>query len=102
MKSSLLKGQFLGEVAQLGRSNGTKTQAVFKSGTKQLKKSSPSKPAQKASKALTQFANKTKPKGANKKLPIAPAARNRRTKGSNYQGLSLFAPRICMSLSTSV
>ena len=94
MQSSLLKGKrFLGETAQLGRGNGTKTQALFgKGGTKQLKKSAPSKPAKQASKAVTQLANKAKPKG-NKKLPVAPGGGSRRTKGSNYQGTACLEPK---------
>ena len=88
MQSSLLKGKrFVGDVSQLGRSNGTKTQALFKSGTKQLKKASPSKPAQKASGALNKFAQKNKPKGTNKKLPIAPAGGRRAKGGGKYQGI---------------
>ena len=86
MQSSLLKGKrFMGDVAQLGRGNGTTTQALFKGGTKQLKKASPSKPAKQASKAITQTANKFKPKGANKKLPVAPAG-GRRGRGGKFQG----------------
>ena len=96
MQSSLLKGKrFLGETAQFGRGNGTKTQALFgKGGTKQLKKSSPSKPAKQASKSVTQLANKIKPKGANKKLPVAPAGGNRRTRGSNFQGKACIPVKI--------
>ena len=87
MQAPLLNGKFTGDVAQLGRSNGTKTQALFKGGTKQLKKSSPSKSGQKASNAITNFSNKNKPKGLNKKLPIAPGGGRRSQKGGNYQGM---------------
>lgn len=93
MQSPLLHGkQFLGDTAQLGRGNGSKTQALFKGGTKQLKKSAPSKSGQKASNVITKFAQKNKPKGTNKKTPVAPSGGKRSQRGGggrggNYQGI---------------
>ena len=86
MKSSLMNQKsFLGETGQLGRSNGTKTNALFKTGTKQLKKAPPSKSGKQVSKSLSQAVKKIKPKGGTK-APIAPFGGGRKTKGSNFQG----------------
>ena len=92
MQSSLLKGKrFAGEVAHLGRSNGSKTHALFgskKSGTKQLKKAAPPKTGSQASKAINKFVSKNKPKGSGKKVPVAPGAGRRSQKGGKFQGIT--------------
>ncbi|KAK9811266.1 hypothetical protein WJX72_000882 [[Myrmecia] bisecta] len=97
--SMTMKKTFLGASAKLGRSNGTKTQALFKPGagrsaTKELKKAAAplrgagTKQIKKAAPAIKKVAAPAQK--AAKKVPVAPTRGTRRS--GKFQGDELWLP----------